>query len=350
MTKQASATWSDPGDLTRELFDWFRQHQRTLPWRTKPSLYGTVVSEFMLQQTQVVTVLPYYQRWLEVFPDFHALAAAPESLVMKHWEGLGYYRRARNLHRLAQVWVEEDPKPQTAADWLVFPGVGPYTAAAIASIAQNDRSAVVDGNVVRILTRLQADNTLYRDSGSAVKALAPLAQSLMDVAKHPGDHNQAMMELGATVCHKNRPNCLLCPVKRHCLGCQQSIAETLPRFQPRLTHRRKVSRLWCCRDGRLLLHRIPAKSRRLAGLWELPESTPLTPESAGLPLLARKKRGISNELIEETVYKLTNPAPSFLTVVDANPHLTWVPLNELNHLTLTGPHRKWIHELLKRES
>lgn len=347
MPPKTSKPWQDPKGLTRELLHWFRQHQRVLPWRTAPSLYGTVVSEFMLQQTQVVTVLPYYERWLQVFPDFHSLAAAEESLVLKHWEGLGYYQRARNLHRLAKAWVQADPKPQTAAEWLAFPGVGPYTAAAIASIAQNDRVAVVDGNVVRILTRLQADDTLYRDSGSAVKTLAPLAQALMDVAEHPGDHNQAMMELGATVCHKNRPDCLLCPVHRHCLGYRQGVAENLPRFQPRITHRRTVERLWCLRDQSLLLHRIPSKSRRLAGLWELPEKSGL-PVPAPLSLLARRKRGISNELIEEQVYHLPTLDPTFLEAVEAHPDLSWIPLSDLPHLTLTGPHRKWILELLKK--
>src|SRR4051794_37453196 len=161
------------------LLAWYRVHQRKLPWRTAPSLYKTVVSEFMLQQTQVKTVLPYFARWLAALPDFPALAAASEEKVLKLWEGLGYYSRARNLHRLAKAIVALPAPPQTPEAWLDLPGVGPYTAAAITSIALGAPAACVDGNVVRILARLTADATPYRDSASAAKAFSPLATTLL---------------------------------------------------------------------------------------------------------------------------------------------------------------------------
>src|SRR5208283_1839072 len=197
------------------LLAWYRARRRPLPWREAPSPYRTVVSEFMLQQTQVATVLPYFGRWMEALPDFGALAAAPEAGVLKLWEGLGYYSRARNLHRLARSVARAGRLPRTAAGWEELPGVGPYTAAAVASIAFGEPVACVDGNVVRILARICRDGTRFRDSASASRALAPLAQELVNPAD-PGDHNQAMMELGATVCLKRRPSCPVCPARGFC--------------------------------------------------------------------------------------------------------------------------------------
>ena len=144
------------------LLGWYASAQRQLPWRSNPSIYKTVVSEFMLQQTQVKTVVPYFERWLEQFPDFAALASAPGEAVLKYWEGLGYYSRARNLHKLAKTYVALASKPATAAEWQELPGIGPYTAAAISSIAQNYPAAVVDGNVVRILARLTGDDRMFK--------------------------------------------------------------------------------------------------------------------------------------------------------------------------------------------
>ena len=143
------------------MLNWFHANRRKLPWREEPTLYKTVVSEFMLQQTQVKTVLPYFARWRERFPDFTALAAAPEETVVKAWEGLGYYSRARNLHKLARALVAAPVAPRTAAEWQELPGVGPHTAAAIASIACGDAVACVDGNVARVLARLTADTTAF---------------------------------------------------------------------------------------------------------------------------------------------------------------------------------------------
>jgi endonuclease III len=165
-------------DFQRALLGWYRANARALPWREAPSLYKTVVSEFMLQQTQVKTVLPYFARWLAEFPDFAALATASEARVLKLWEGLGYYARARNLHRLAKVLAARPEAPRTVVEWRELPGVGPYTAAAIVSIAFGDAAACVDGNVVRILARLTADGSKFRDSASAARELSPLADAV----------------------------------------------------------------------------------------------------------------------------------------------------------------------------
>jgi A/G-specific adenine glycosylase len=334
-------------DFQRALLSWYRHHRRALPWRDAPSLYKTVVSEFMLQQTQVKTVLPYFARWLKVFPDFAALAAANEELVVKNWEGLGYYTRARNLHKLARAVVSMPSPPHTREAWLELPGIGPYTSAAITSISFGQPSAVVDGNVVRILTRLTATGTVFQDSASAAKVLAPLANTLLNRAE-PGDHNQAMMELGATVCQRHNPLCARCPVRPFCAASQRGEPEAYPRLAPKKIEQLKVSRLWCIHHGRLLLQRTAEDAQRLANLYELPalEQAGLDPSffAAAIPLV-QKKRGITRFSITESIYAVTPAELPHGTTTRTG--MTWVTLDELNALTLSGPHRRWINELLK---
>jgi len=328
----------------RALATWYRTHARVLPWRQAPSLYKTVVSEFMLQQTQVKTVLPYFARWLEAFPDFTALAAAPEARVLKLWEGLGYYSRARNLHRLAQAVAARPAPPRTPEEWRELPGVGPYTAAAITSIAFAAPAACVDGNVVRILARLTADSTAYRDSASAAKAFSPLAAELLP-AENPGDHNQAMMELGATVCFRQKPLCLTCPVRAFCAAGQRGDAADFPRLAAKKMEQVAVSRVWIIRDGALLLHHTAPDARRFAAMHELP-----TADQAGIAeksltaakLLARKRRGITRYQITESIYATAAPRGRLPA------GLVWVDLPQLETVTLSGPHRRWIIELLAK--
>jgi len=350
----------DHADAFRDaLLGWYRQHARGLPWRSEPSLYKTVVSEFMLQQTQVKTVLPYFARWLDALPDFAALARAPESQILKLWEGLGYYTRARNLHKLAQVLLEKtggDAKqtPRTREEWLALPGIGPYTTAAITSISFGAHAAVVDGNVVRILARLTADATPYRDSTSAAKAYTALADALLNPA-HPGDHNQAMMELGATLCLRRKPLCLTCPVRTLC-ACTRlgNDAEAYPHLAPKLIEKLTIRRAWCVQNGQLLLHRTPAKSRRLANLYELPElkgddalpsdeaTTSLRRINGSATPLLTKKRGITRYQITEHIYATAAPRGPL-----PEDH-EWVPIAELENVTLSGPHRRWVGELLAK--
>ena len=224
----------------QNLLSWYYDQRRRLPWREKPSLYGTVVSEFMLQQTRVSTVLPYFERWMKEFPDFKVLAGADESDVLKLWEGLGYYSRARNLHKLAKQIVELESIPQTRAEWLEFPGVGPYASAAISSIAFEEPEAVVDGNVVRIFARLFKDQREYKGTAEATKKMATLTQSFLNL-DNPGDHNQAVMELGATVCLPKKPLCLICPVSESCLA-RLSEPEAYPTIKRRAKRQVIVSR------------------------------------------------------------------------------------------------------------
>jgi A/G-specific adenine glycosylase len=331
-------------DFQHALLEWYHANARKLPWRGAPSLYKTVVSEFMLQQTQVKTVLPYFAQWMEELPDLAALADASEARVLKLWEGLGYYSRARNLHRLARE-VAGRPSPPTSPDeWRELPGIGPYTAAAITSISFGAPAACVDGNVVRILARLMADSTSFRDSASAAKVFTPLANELLS-ADSPGDHNQAMMELGATVCTKHNPLCLTCPVRGFCAAGQRGDPERYPRLAPKKIEQRHVIRVWCQRDGELLLHRAAATSRRLADLHELPtaEHLGLKPTAfSAAAQLAQKRRGITRFQITETIYAARPPKKL------ASTELSWVKLTDLPAITLSGPHRRWVTELLAR--
>jgi A/G-specific adenine glycosylase len=332
-------------EFATALLGWYRTHARSLPWRDQPSLYKTVVSEFMLQQTQVKTVLPYFARWLQELPDFAALAAADEARVLKLWEGLGYYSRARNLHKLAQAVAARREPPRTPDEWRELPGVGPYTAAAITSISFGARTACVDGNVVRILARLTGDATPFRDSASAAKAFTPLADAVIAVAAHPGDHNQAMMELGATVCFRQKPLCLTCPARSFCAAAREGNPEAYPRLAPKQIEQRAVLRLWCVRDGQLLLHRAAASARRFANIHELPSAEHLGIDhltAARGALLARKRRGITRFQITESIHEAAAPAGHIARTAE----LTWVPIADLEKITLSGPHRRWVNEIL----
>ena len=328
----------------KALHGWYRVHARALPWRDAPSLYKTVVSEFMLQQTQVVTVLPYFARWLDELPDFATLAAAPAGKVMKLWEGLGYYSRARNLHKLAQTIAALPTHPRRPAEWQELPGIGPYTAAAITSISFGEPAACVDGNVVRILARLTGEDRQFRDGSEAAKHFTPLADALVQDSD-AGMHNQAMMELGATVCLRQNPQCLICPVAKFCTAREAGAPENFPRLKPKQIEQREVSRVWCVHQKKLLLHRGHAQAKRLAGLYELPEASALGIIPTEKSLLLRKCRAITRYRITESIYRVKT-APSQLKRLGSGASLEWVPLDQLETLTLSGPHKRWIREII----
>jgi A/G-specific adenine glycosylase len=218
-------------DLARfreQLLAWFRQFQRDLPWRRDKDPYRVWLSEIMLQQTRVAAVIPYYERFLQRFPDVRALAEASQEEVLRLWSGLGYYSRARNLQKAAQAIVAKHGGvfPKSLEDALALPGIGAYTATAILSIAYGKEFAVLDGNVARVLARLGAIPGDLREP-NRWQALRERADSLLD-HESPGDWNQAMMELGATLCTPRSPQCLLCPVADSCEARKLGIAELLP--------------------------------------------------------------------------------------------------------------------------
>jgi A/G-specific adenine glycosylase len=252
------------------LLDWYQSSQRELPWRGTRDPWRILLSEIMLQQTRVAAVVPYYYRFLQRFPTPQALAEVSEQDLLAMWSGLGYYARARNLQRAAQAIVALGAFPQTMEQIRELPGVGDYTAAAVASIAFGLPYAVLDGNVVRVLSRLTAERGDVQSSTVRVR-LKETAQRMLD-ASRPGDFNQAMMELGATVCLPRAPQCLLCPLCGQCAALAEGIQNELPvKLNKRDPIKLAIELLLIEKDGRILMRQRGQQEPRLAGFWELPE-------------------------------------------------------------------------------
>ncbi len=261
-----------PQNIAPLLLNWWDGGHADLPWRGTKDPYAIWVSEIMLQQTQIATVIPYYERWLAQLPTVAALAAASLDEVLKLWEGLGYYSRARNMHAAAQMVMTDwnGRFPATAAELQKLKGIGRYTAGAIASIAFDEQVAVLDGNVIRVLSRLMdlaEDVTLT----ATKKHLWQLAESLVP-AERPGDYNQAIMELGQQVCLPKKPSCLLCPLSELCLARQRGTQLERPVKPPRkrTPHYDVVAGIIWHKDGeRFLIAQRPLDGL-LGGLWEFP--------------------------------------------------------------------------------
>ena len=323
----------DPQPLRRALSVWFREAARDLPWRHTRDPYAILVSEIMLQQTQVATVIPYYERWLARFPDFASLAAAEESDVLSVWQGLGYYSRARNLRRAAKSVVDSHggQMPCDAALIRALPGVGRYTAGAVASFAFDLPEPLVDANVARVLARL-LDMHAPIDSTAGQRALWSTAGSLVP-QKGARVFNSALMELGALVCTPRAPKCLLCPIRPHCAASANGTAESLPRKKPR---RKQVELAehcaWIVRKGCILLEQQTGK--RWRGLWKLP-ALPTAPDSE--PLLTLEYPFTHHRV---TLSVFTQPAPSMLGENHA-----WHSLASLVDVPLTAPHRRAVERL-----
>lgn len=248
---------------------WYRRHRRDLPWRETRDPYRVWVSEVMLQQTQVTTALPFYAAFLKRFPTVGALAAASETRVLAAWSGLGYYRRARHFHAAARLVVREHGGrvPNDPEAFRLLPGVGRYTAGAVLSIAFDRPLSVLDGNVARVLSRFLALPVSIRDAAGA-RRLWALADSLVPM-RTPGDWNQALMELGATICTPKRPLCSSCPVKTWCRARALGRTEGFPPVAPRRpTERVRRAVVLIERGGRVLMTR--REGALLEGLWEPP--------------------------------------------------------------------------------
>ena len=257
--------------IAAPLLDWFTWNKRTLPWRTDPTPYHVWVSEIMLQQTRVAAVLGYYARFMQALPDVKALAEADEDELMKLWQGLGYYNRARNLKKAAQVIVEKfgGTFPDTYEDILSLPGIGEYTAGAVASIGFGIPVPCVDGNVLRVLTRLIGDDSDI--TKPETKRFLRDALLMAIPKENPAAFNQALMELGALVCVPNgAPDCENCPLKKQCTAYLEDCADALPVKSVKAPRRIEERRVYLVfREGKVLLHRRAEKGL-LAKLWEFP--------------------------------------------------------------------------------
>lgn len=339
----------DVEQFRRRLMGWYRKHARELPWRGIHDAYATWLSEIMLQQTRVAAVQERYVKFLEQYPTLQALAEADERDVLTLWSGLGYYRRARMLHWTAQFVVRElgGELPSTSAELRTLPGVGEYTAAAIASIAFGESVAVVDGNVERVLLRIAGEPE--EKTAAAHARVAKVAQTLVPPAgkgrgrakgkglkaNPPGDHNQAMMELGATICVPRGPLCLQCPVVELCRTRGEHV--TVKREKQ---HVRRAAYLLGVRTrgGRaeVLLEQRPQEASLMAGMFELPP-LPLDAVSACSPVM-RVRHAITDTNYAVEVYAET---PELRREVPANSaDLHWASAQRLNVLPLTGLARK----------
>lgn len=342
------------------LLQWFEAEARDLPWRRTRDPYRVYLAEIILQQTRVAQGLPYYERFLERFPTLKDLAAADEQDVLKQWEGLGYYTRARNMHKAAGILMEQYAGcfPDNPESLVLLPGIGRYTAGAIASIAFNKPVPLVDGNVKRVLARLYAiDDPI--DLHPTEQLLWERAATMIPADK-PGNFNQAMMELGARICTPKAPQCEICPVQRHCCAKTQKRQDVLPVRLPKKDiphHQVAIAAIYS--NGRYLIGKRPSKGL-LGGLWEFPggkmrqgehiQDTLMreSGEELGVVLdvgglIAVAKHAYTHFKVTLHVYRCTivsgTPAPNYHT------ELRWVAPEEFGAFPFPKGNHKFLHLL-----
>ena len=278
--------------LSSLLLRWYKKHGRTLPWRGHPDAYAVWVSEIMLQQTRVEAVIPYFERWMDRFPSVRDLADASEQDVLNLWEGLGYYSRARNLHKAARVIVDEHNGhlPRSVDALRKLPGIGRYTAAAIASMAFGLDEPTMDGNIRRVYARL-FNVDVPADSTEGEKLLWNLAAQNLPKGK-AGDYNQALMDLGASICLPKNPRCLLCPLTEVCQARELGVQEARPVLKPKaeVPHHVHAAAVIFQR-GRVLLAKRPSHGL-LGGLWEFPNGRVTGDPAKSLPKILKENYGI----------------------------------------------------------
>lgn len=309
---------STANQLSKPLLAWYKENHRDLPWRRDQDPYRIWISEVMLQQTTVAAVIPYYERFLERFPTVKALAQAPLEDVLEMWAGLGYYSRARNLHKAA-IALAAQGFSQTFAELIELPGFGPYTARAVSSLAFNEKVGVLDGNVIRVLTRVyglnldwwmpKARNRL-QESADAIASAGP--SNLL---------NQGLMELGATICTPQSPTCLLCPWKKNCVALHENKITTLPKKRPR-----KESEVWVWTAH---VHRKNGKVALIKNDYApFLKGQPILPGSIQQQAKKPKAFDLKHNITHHDIYIRVEDSPSPLKATKAN-ELQWVALKDL---------------------
>ncbi len=333
--------------IQTKLLHWFKKNKRDLPWRKTCDPYAIWISEIMLQQTQVATVIPYYQRFLKTFPTIRSLAGANLSKVLKVWEGLGYYSRARNLHQASKIIANHfnEKIPDNLKDLLSLPGIGRYTAGAVLSIAFNQEAPILDGNVKRVLSRLFA---VPGHPKKIEEILWPLSESLIPKGS-PGAFNQALMDLGSMICTPKHPNCPGCPLKNLCQGYLSRKPESYPlrSIKKKVPHIEAIAAV-IQKDEKVLLRQRPPKGL-LGGLWEFPN----WPIEEKRRLRLRLRNHIKKEMgmiveVKESIGTFHQTYSHFrftlhvyhCPVVDGIGIGKWVPIKNLPLLPLSNIHRK----------
>jgi A/G-specific adenine glycosylase len=325
----------------RELLGWFDTNARDLPWRRSSDPYRIWISEIMLQQTRVNAVLDHYTRFVGLFPSVESLARAKEPEVLAAWSGLGYYRRARMMHKAAQMVVREyqGSLPRTAEELRNLPGIGEYTSSAIASIAFGEPVAVVDGNVERVLLRVFPEQAKPA-AASQTKRLRDRASSLLHAGR-PGDFNQSMMELGATVCLPRRPLCLHCPVQAFCATRGEHRAPPAKKMKSRHIAYALLQR---SRPGstRVLLEQRPVSASLMPGMWELPEVEMQKSDEKRVEVTLRHAITVTNYRVQ--VLTFSEEEAERRIPARGYPR-KWAKTSELGSLPLTGLARKALQRL-----
>jgi len=327
--------------IRQQLLAWYDLSQRDLPWRRSRDPYAIWVSEIMLQQTRVAVVVERYQAFMTRFPTLVSLALATEQEVLALWSGLGYYRRARMLHKAAQFVAEhrEGNLPTTAEELRLLPGIGNYTAAAIASIAHGEPIPVVDGNVERVLCRLQGWEAVGRSGAAALRRkIDAVSSQLLDPAR-PGDFNQAMMELGATICTPRSPQCLTCPLSVQCVTRGEHKTQARPRMLSK-----EVAYALSVRTGSLpgftnrevMLEQRPDSHSVMPGLWQLPALREAAVPESELRMTVRHAIMQVNYYVR--IRNVAEEDVDTLTVLEGR--RCWVPLINAAGMALTGLTRK----------
>ncbi len=331
---------TDISDWQDALVEWFAENGKSYPWRETTDPYAILASELMLQQTQIRTVLErsYYERWLEKFPDLETLAKASEEEILKAWEGLGYYNRARNLQKTAQHIIQEHNGefPTAYADILDLPGIGPYTAGAVTSFAFDRPAPIVDGNVIRVLTRVFAYDEPI-DTTAGKRQLWEWAEALTS-HQQPRAYNSAIMELGQTLCTKGSPKCLLCPVATWCQSRDQPSAQSLPIKQKKTKITDKSERTLLLVDGSQVLLVQETGSRR-KGLWRLPDLSKISvPKNHRTHLCGEMTYAITRYRVTMQVWSTRSPK----ALADSVEAAEWFSIKDLP--ALGAPYRRAILE------
>ncbi len=323
-----------PASIQLQLRDWFRTHARDLPWRGTPDPYAIMVSEFMLQQTQVATVIPFYHRWMTRFPTVESLAAASEQDVLSLWQGLGYYSRAKNLHRATkQIALELGSFPSTLAEMKRLPGMGDYTAGAILTFSLNARVPIVDANIARVLARLFSFEQPIDSTEGRAKIWSFAAQLLPK--ENAGKFNAALMELGALVCTP-KPKCPECPVQSHCLAFRSGQDPArLPIKTPKAAVTQKVERALFINNGELI-----ALTQRTQnpwqGMWVFPPMTH-PPDVLEMPVVSHRY-GITRYRVTLEIYSAKSISSD----------VRWFNALELESLPIPSPHRRVLEAMTAR--
>jgi A/G-specific adenine glycosylase len=325
--------------LASKLLNWYQKNKRAMPWRDHPNPYAVWVSEIMLQQTRVETVISYFEKWMKLFPSIKALAAADERAVLNAWEGLGYYSRARNLHKAAKIAVEKfgGELPRDLDDLRSLPGIGRYTVGAIASMAFKMDEPTLDGNLRRVFSRIY-DVEEFADSPAGEKILWELAAQNLPKGQ-AGDYNQALMDLGATICLPRNPRCLLCPLMELCEARQNGTQEFRPVLKPKKLVPQYVNTAAVIIErGRVLLSQRPS-SGLLGGMWEFPNarveddpaSALVKAINAAYRLRVRRKEPLGIVQHGYTHFKVTVHAFRCEPIsIPKDKNLKWVKISELN--------------------